>query len=288
MADSTSTTTTSAASYLLPYYQQFLQQSSDTANRPFQQYTGQRVADPTSGQTGAANYYQNAMNGQYNITAATNPYAGANPYLDQSIASAQQDVADGYNMLQAPAWASAMLNSGSFGNSGVQQAQAYDMGQVAKQQANIAQNMRMQDYTQQQQLGEDQANRNMQAQQFNSTLGQTAASGALTAGNQLYNINQNQLGAQQDQWNEQWNYPLQQLDILGNALRTGMGSGSTTTSYTPVSTNSTGQIIGGTAALAGLLGSSPNLLSNIGSGLSSIGTGLSNGYDWLSGLLGGG
>ena len=254
MADQTTTSTTSPASFLLPYYQNFLNQAQTTAQRPFQQYEGPRVAQANPYMTGAANAFGTAQSGGMNVTPGTNQYAGMNnPYLQQSIKNAQQDVATGYNMLQAPAWASAMRNSGSFGNSGIQESEAYDRNNIAKQQAQIAQNMRMQDYTQQQQLAENAVNRNLSAGQFNSGLQMQGAQGALTAGNTLRGIDQAGLDSNVDKFNAQWNYPLQQLDILGNALRTGMGAGSTSTSVTPVSTNKTGQWLGGLTALSGLL-----------------------------------
>ena len=69
-----------------------------------------------------------------------------------------------------PQQTNAVVGSGSFGNSGVQQVQAEQERQLAEQLGNVASSMRMQDYTQQQGLAENALNRNMQAQQFNAGL----------------------------------------------------------------------------------------------------------------------
>jgi hypothetical protein len=146
---------------------------------------------------------------------------------------------------------------------------------------NIASGMRMQDYTQQQQLGENAANRNLQAGQFNATMGENYAGRqdsmynqgqgrALSAlgmapqyAQQDYNdINQlQQAGAayqgqnqklldnQYAQFLESRNYPREQLDIMGNALGRSYGQTNTTTQPGP-STGS--QLVGGALTGAGL------------------------------------
>lgn len=82
-----------------------------------------------------------------------NPYLGqANPYLQQNIDKAQGDVVRNYNMTTQPAYNSAMVKSGSFGNEGVQQMNENSQKNLQSSLGDISNSMRMQDYNQQQQM----------------------------------------------------------------------------------------------------------------------------------------
>lgn len=88
------------------------------------------------------------------VSAGSNPYAEQNnPYLDQMVAQAQNQVKQNFM--------NSAINSGSFGNSGLQQ--QYGLGL-----ANIATNMYGNAYNTQAQLKADDLNRSLNAQQFNS------------------------------------------------------------------------------------------------------------------------
>lgn len=84
-----------------------------------------------------------------------NPYYGMNnPYLTQSINAASEDA-----MRQLrPMFAQQQRASGSFGNTGLAESQTRTAAQTL---GNIATGARMQDYMQQQQLGESDVNRRM-------------------------------------------------------------------------------------------------------------------------------
>ena len=85
----------------------------------------------------------------------SNPYLGAdNPYLTKSINAASEDAMR--NM--QPMFAQQQRASGSFGNANLAESQART---AATTLGNIANNARMADYTQQQQLGESDINRRM-------------------------------------------------------------------------------------------------------------------------------
>ena len=249
------------------YMKQYLNKSFSVANTPYQAYSGQTVAqfDPyqkqaISGQAQRAangsplvdqakDFTSGVMGGQYNVqpgqsTVAQNPYMGANnPYLQDSISNAQNDVVQSYNLTQAPADVASARRSGSFGNSGLAEANAYNQSNLQKNLGNISTNMRMQDYTQQQQLAESDVGRQFaanqsdltrsnDAQKFNSTLGMTAANQSVglanndyTDLNQLYNAgtlnqtqNQTNLTDKYNQWATKQNYPLNQAQIMGAAL----------------------------------------------------------------------
>lgn len=99
-------------------------------------------------QTQANTNYENILNG-----SLKNPYLGQdNPYLTKAIDYANEDV----TRAMMPAMNQANHASGSFGNSGV----ADQFGTAMTNQfGRNATNMRMQDYTQQQQLAESDLNR---------------------------------------------------------------------------------------------------------------------------------
>lgn len=236
MAD-TITSTTSMPSWVQPYAQGYLQRAQTVADSPYQQYTGQRVADLAPWQTqafqaqaqramsgspvmGAANQAlpgmfqgggQAAANpygqvgtfqGGAQVSAQANPYAGSNPYLTQQIDSAMGDVTRNWNNVQKPQWDTAMQRSGSFGNSGIAQANQIAQSDMQRNLGQIASGMRFQDYTQQQQLGESAANRAMQAAQFNSGLGESAANRGMQAAQFNATMGENFAGRQDSMYNQ--------------------------------------------------------------------------------------
>jgi hypothetical protein len=307
MADITTTSTSAMPSWAQPYAQGYLQRAQQVADSPYQAFTGQRVADMAPWQNQAYQAQaQRAMSGspvmnQANagltnmmqgggtaaqnpygpVQAQANPYAGSNPYLQQSIDSTLGDVTRNWNNVQKPQWDTSMQRSGSFGNSGIAQMNQMAQRDMQRNMGNIASGMRMQDYTQQQQLGESAANRALQAGQFNATMGEnyagrqdsmfnqgqgralSALGMAPTFAQQDYNdINQlQQAGAayqgqnqklldnQYAQFLESRQYPMQQLDVMGNALGRSYGQTNTTT-QPGASTGS--QIVGGALTGAGL------------------------------------
>jgi len=94
-----------------------------------------------------ADGYQNPFAGQ------ANPYLGSgNPYLQQNIDKAQGDVVRNYNMTAQPAYNSAMVKSGSFGNEGVQQMNENSQKNLQDSLGNISSTMRGADYQNQQNL----------------------------------------------------------------------------------------------------------------------------------------
>jgi hypothetical protein len=83
----------------------------------------------------------------------SNPFLGKdNPYLQNVIDSTLGDVTRNYNLAVKPQTESAMVRSGSFGNSGLQQMQGEQQRQLAQTLGNTASNLRANDYNQQQQM----------------------------------------------------------------------------------------------------------------------------------------
>jgi hypothetical protein len=104
------------------------------------------------------------------VNAQNNPFFGTNQYLNQNIDATLGDVARNFNQSVRPAQIGANVTSGSFGNSGLAEIQALQENDLQRQMGNIASGMRMQDYSNQQQLAEAAINRNLGAQQFNAGL----------------------------------------------------------------------------------------------------------------------
>ena len=279
MADIVNTSTNAMPDWAQPYASGFLQRAHQVTDQPYQGFGGQRFAgfNPMQEQAygaqaqravsgspvmSAANGALTGFFGQKPQGATQNPYGpGAstgNPYLQQNIDAAQGDVTRNWNNVQKPAWDTAMQRSGSFGNEGVGMANGMAQEGMARQLGNISSGMRMQDYTQQQNLGESYAGRN--DSMFNQ--GQSRQLGALGlapgfAANDYNDINQ--LGAAgqkyQDQsqrgndfnyqqYLDQRNYPNQQLNQFGSALGQAVGNQGTQTSNTPGPSGAS-QLVGG-------------------------------------------
>lgn len=212
-----STTIPTIPDELKPLANLYTQQATQYAQTPFQAYTGQRFADlnPTQ-QAGLGMVEQRAMSGSPTMTGAEGALnqfiqgGNTNPYLDAMVNKAQQSVLGNAGV--------ADRRSGSFGNSGVAQAAARQMGDVAT-------NMYGQAY------GQDQANR-MQAIGMAPTFGNAAyqdASQLLNAGNIRQQAAQNPLDFQYQQFQQAQDYPLKQMSATGGMLGQNMGSSTTGT-----------------------------------------------------------
>lgn len=171
--------------------------------------------DPTMQQ--AQSTIQGVLGDGGGIKSGTNAYAGSNPYLDSAIDKAQLGTAGSLAKINA--------TSGSFGNSGIQEVGARQMGEIAS-------NMRMQDYGMQQQLAESGLNRGMQAQQINAgnqlhalqlapqygNQSYADASQLMKAGGQLQDQGQQGRDFAYQQFQEQQNTPYKQMGAYGGLL----------------------------------------------------------------------
>jgi hypothetical protein len=82
-----------------------------------------------------------------------NPFLGRdNPYLTQKIDQAQGDLVRNYNLTAQPAYNSAMVRSGSFGNEGVAQMNENSRRNLQSELGDISTNLRGQDYRDQQSM----------------------------------------------------------------------------------------------------------------------------------------
>ena len=224
-----------------------------------------------------------------------NPYAqGNNPYLQQMVDATASDTLRNYNLSVRPQMDALDARSGSFGNSGVQQMQLEGQRQLAQTLGNQAATIYGNDYAQRAQLNENAANRQFQAGQSlasaqnslydsernrqlqSAGMAPTFAANDYTdigklygVGQQLQSQQQAELDANYGQFQNAQNYPVQRLQLMGNALGMNFGN-STTTTQNPGSSSTAsralagyllGNQLGGSNSNGGYWGAALGLLS---------------------------
>ena len=156
----------------------------------------------------------------------TNPYlAKENPYLQQTIDRAQGDLVRNYNLTTQPAYNSAMVRSGSFGNAGVQQMNENAQKNLQGSLGNISDSMRMQDYNNQQGMyrWDNEFNRNLYNDAYSQNMNNlTTGVGLLGT---LSGYNSNDLTNANNIQNTPLNY-WSQFSNQANSM--GQGYGTTT------------------------------------------------------------
>lgn len=199
----------------------------------------------------------------------TNPYAGQNPYLDRAVETAQNDEIRKYQTGVAPQLDRAAAQANAFGNSGYGEAMRNNQEALGRNLGNISSGMRMQDYTQQQQLAESGLNRDVNVLGMNAGLAEGALGRGLSLyqgerGNQMRGLllapqlaqadyqdaqalgqagdasrqfGQESINDALQRWQEQAYMPYTQNDMLGSALGVGSGLGGTANSFSPSTRN---------------------------------------------------
>lgn len=172
----------------------------------------------------------------------SNPFLGAdNPYLNANIDKAQGDLVRNYNLTTQPAYNSAMVKSGSFGNSGVQELNENAQKNLQDSLGNVSNSMRMQDYNNQQGMykWDNEFNRNLYNDAYSQNMNNlTTGVGLLGT---LAGYNSNDLANA----NTIQNTPLNYWSQFSNAAN-GMGQGyGTTTSNIGMSSSPFTSMLGG-------------------------------------------
>jgi hypothetical protein len=229
-SDTSSTSTPQVATDLQPLANLYTDQATTLANTPWQSYAGQRYAGLNSTQQSALqSITDRAQNGspvmdQANSTLTSMLQGGqTNPYLDQMVAKAQGSVSDQWNNMTKPQTESAMVNSGSFGNSGQQQMEGLQQKAAVQQMSDIGTQMYGNAYS------TDQANK-MQALSMAPTYGNQAYTDAaqmLQAGTTQQNADQQNNDFAYQQFQDQQNNPYKKLQTIGGVV--GQSTGSQTT-----------------------------------------------------------
>jgi hypothetical protein len=125
------TTTTNIPDELKPLARAYTDKAINLGNQQFTPYGGQRFADLNTTQNlGIGMVQDRALNGSFTMNNAEGNLnqmmgGGSNPYLDAMVGKAQGSVLGAANQAQA--------RSGSFGNSGIAEAAAGKMGDIATQ-----------------------------------------------------------------------------------------------------------------------------------------------------------
>lgn len=204
-----STQKTEVAPELKPLANLGTQLTMQASQQPFQFY-GERFADLNQNQNTALDMIAGrAQNGSPVMDAANktliNTLQGGqtNPYLDSLVSKAQNSAVDAYKRIQQPQQATAQAMSGSFGNSGLQEAQRFADNQLHQNLGDIATSMYGSAYE------TDRANQ-MSALGMAPTYGNQAYTDAA----QLLNAGQLQQGQEQ----QQHDFDYQQFQDANNQL----------------------------------------------------------------------
>lgn len=230
--NSTSTVKNAPADQVLPYLDPYMQRASALSNTAYKPYQGQQIAELNQsqqagmglqsaqalggfqGQKEGNNLYQQTLRGDF-----LNP--SSNPYL-QGMA---QSIGDEFNRTTGAQNASMQRTAGAFGNSGLQQKMSMDnagfAGQLNRLYGDNYQNERS---MQQQALGMMPTMQN---------LGYADASKLSQVGDSQRQYQQDLLNQQQANYTQAMQYPYAQLDVLGNAIKSTMGAGGSSTSTSP-------------------------------------------------------
>ena len=251
-----------------PYLKPFMNRAATLAGQPYQAYTGQRIAGFAPEQeAGMQLTAARALQGAPDINATrmnlTDTMSGAymspdsNPYLKQMADTALDSVQGRVN--------STMRGTGGYGGSAHAETLARSLGDTA---ANIyGTNYTNERTNQMRGMAFAPQMAAMDYQDLNA-LGQVGA--------QRQGMTQSVLDQGYNNWLEAKNYPYQQLDVMGNAIRTTMGGGGTTTMTGPNPNQSSpiASALGGASigyGLAPMLGAAGPLGAGIGAAAGLLG-----------------
>lgn len=226
-----STTTQSIPGELKPLAAAYTNKAINLGSQGYQPYQGQRYAGPNGAETQGLNMIaQRAQTGSQLTDTGTNTLnqmmkpGQSNPYLDASVNRAQQSVVNQWNNVTKPQTESAMVNSGSFGNSGLQQLEQQQQVATGKQLGDIASQMYGQDY-------EQGNNRALQAAQLAPQYANADYNDAqqlLNAGSYARNFDQQNKDFRFQQFQDQQNLPYKQLGAMSGVFGSNLGGSSTT------------------------------------------------------------
>ena len=202
---------------LKPLANAYTNKAISLSNQPFQAYGGQRFADLNQTQNlGIGMIQERALGGSQTMNNAEHSLnqmmnGQQNPYLDAMVNKAQANVLGNANAAGA--------RSGSFGNSGIVQ-------QAAKQMGDVATSMYGGAY-------ENDANRRLSAMQLAPTFGNAAYQDGqqlLNAGQMMQDQQQQNLDFGYQQFQDATNLPYKHLAAMSGVFGSGLGGSSTTTS----------------------------------------------------------
>ena len=245
---SPSTTTTISKSeppaYIQPYAINLMNQGAAVANRPYEAYGGQRIAElAPEQQMGLYGTTQRALQGNAAVNAGQNMLQGTlrGDYLDPNSNPWFKNTVD-TALGQAQGRLNTQFNRpGAFGSTAHQEVMARGLGDIANQM--YSQNYMNERANQMGAAGQALNYGQADYQDLNALL---------SAGDTRRQYSQDLLNQAYQDWLEQRNYPLSQLDVLGNTIGMSMGNAGTTstTQPNPYQPNTAATLLGaGTAGL---------------------------------------
>jgi len=302
---STSTASSSPTGWVPQGYRQNYLMAREVANRPYEAYTGQRVAGLTQDQIAANNMLRGQMDDwepYLNDAAATyrqnmrpqgqgvqdymNPYAQTVVRDTMNALNRQRQVTNQTNAADA-------IRASAFGGSRHGVVDALSNEAFYRQSGELANRMNVQNFAQAQTAFDADRERTMNAATNLANLGQMGQSLGLRdiaalqgIGGQQQALNQAQNDVRFANYMDRRNYPLTQLNILGNAL-SGAPFSVQNTESVPAGYSSTGlaAALGNAASTLGTLSQAGGLLSDIGGlifGTPNDAGGRTGGFfDWL-------
>lgn len=232
------TQTSNLPDYVQPYVEKMLGQAQDLVNQPYQQYTGQQTAAINPLQTQGYQQLQqmvpSGMTGQAGAMAgiaATNRFTGdtaqqyMSPYM-QNVVDMQKNQAVSDYARSIPGMGATAARAGGLGGTRQALVQAEGQRNLGNQLTNIQatglqnafQNAQNQfNSSQNQMLQGAQLLGNMGQQQYGQQMG--IANAQIGAGQGLQNIEQQALNVPYQNWQNQVNYPYQQLSYINSLIR---------------------------------------------------------------------
>jgi len=238
------TTTTISKSeppeYVKPYSIALMEGAANTAARPYEAYTGQRVAglDPYQ-QAGFEMTAQRAVSGSPVMNSAQSMAQStlngdyldpnSNPWLKSTFDQAAGGMADAYARGTAATNNAQFNNAGAFGGSAHQEMTAANNKAFSDSLGGLANQIYGQNY--QMERGNQMQAAGMADSMANSDYRDAQA--LIGAGDAYRGYQQDLLNQGYQDWQDAYNYPLTQLDILGNAINVASGGAGTNSTSTP-------------------------------------------------------
>jgi hypothetical protein len=255
--DATSTASRDLPAWLQPYAQSYLGRADALSQRPFEAYSGQRVANLSPDQ-------QTAMTQVRDLATVGNPLVNqaqgqqsnvigggmlnANPYIDQVAKNIGDRMGEAYATGTRANLASSANMAGGGGqrfNSAAQQVMGNADRSFGDALGSTMSNLYMGNY-QNERAAQDAAARG--SLNFGN-FGRQNTEGLLNVGGLAQGTTQNILNANYDEWQQRQGWPVQNLGILGGAINPGFGQ---TTTQTDPGSSTWERVLGGALGGAGI------------------------------------
>jgi hypothetical protein len=208
------------------------QRGQEIGNMPFSPYPYSMVADfnpyQFMGFDMGAQHAMGQLPGQAQDLASktlTGGFLNSNPYLDSVVNNTLSDVTNQFNTSVAPSMAATAMKSGSFGNTGYQEAEQNERNQLAKTLGGASSNMRMGAY-------DTERNRQMGALGMSpqtNALGFQGADYMQGIGSTMQQQGQNTLNAWHNQFQQAQEWPFKTYDAMMAPFGRNIGSQTTST-----------------------------------------------------------